>query len=262
MANEVAKKPVELDGFDTFEDRVEGADEQVSNRVIQGQLLKFSNEATWLVGEDELPANLELVAFDIARVVNKWPVDDGPPLSKILGPGEKFPDIDKLNAETPKTEWREGPNGQPVGPWQQQYVLYLLDPLTMGKFSYATSTIGGGIAVRDLRDRITWMRRLRGNHVYPVVTLADVFMRTRFGGRQRPNFVIKRWVTFGDGGGDAAALPAPTNIDPNPESEPVPKTMQEKLDAFAGHEPGKDASGLRTVEEPTASEVVQDSIPW
>ena len=38
------------------------------------------------------------------------------------------------------------------------------------------------------------MRRLRGQHVYPVVTLSNTFMNTKHGGRQRPHFVIKRWV--------------------------------------------------------------------
>ena len=32
-------------------------------------------------------------------------------------------------------------------------------------------------------------------------------MRTRFGGRQRPSFLIKKWINLG---GDGETLPAPT----------------------------------------------------
>ena len=42
--------------------------------------------------------------------------------------------------------------------------------------------------------------------VSPVVALADTFMPTRFGGRQRPHFVIKRWISLD---GEQNALPAP-----------------------------------------------------
>jgi hypothetical protein len=52
------------------------------------------------------------------------------------------------------------------------------------------------------------MRRLRGQNVVAVVTLSDKTMKTKFGSRQRPHFVVVRWLELG--GGDAtAALPAP-----------------------------------------------------
>jgi hypothetical protein len=86
----------------------------------------------------------------------------------------------------------------------------LVDLKTMGKFTYPTGTTGGQIAIRELRDKILWMRRARGSNVYAVVTLADKFMKTRFGGRQRPHFNIVRWVSLGGEGGEVAALPAPT----------------------------------------------------
>jgi hypothetical protein len=54
-------------------------------------------------------------------------------------------------------------------------------------------------------------RRIHGN-VYPVVTLADIFMKTRFGGRQRPHFEVKRWADLS--GGEATALPAPAPLPP------------------------------------------------
>ena len=70
----------------------------------------------------------------------------------------------------------------------------------MDKYTFRTGTVGGGIAARDLVDKVKWMRRIRGDKVCAVVTLSNIFMNTRFSGRQRPHFVVKRWVR----------LPAPT----------------------------------------------------
>jgi hypothetical protein len=183
-------------------------------------------------GED-LPSELELIVVDIGRVVQRW--KSGQPIETIvLAPGQKYPDINELNAKVPRTEWEEGPDGKPRGPWQAQFIVYLLNGQTMDRYTFPTGTTGGAIAVRDLVDRTNWMRRLRGPGVFPVVALADAFMRTRFGGRQRPRFDIKRWVKFGD---DGAALPAAeTPLLPN--------------------------QGAQEVMAPTAVEATGDSIPF
>ena len=222
--NEVMKQP--LDGFSgLFEDAVEG-ENSAANRLIQGQKVKFSNQAIWMIGEgEELPKTRELVAVNVTRVTQKW--GDGQPIeTHILEPGEKFPDIEKLNANTPQNEWREGPDGKLHGPWQNSYVVYLLDMTNAERFTYIASTTGGGIAVRDLIDRTRWMRSFRGANVYPIVTLGDTFMPTRFGGRQRPNFVIKRWITLGSDG--ALATPdAPALSGPQTVAEPTAKEVTE-----------------------------------
>jgi hypothetical protein len=194
----------------------------------------------WVINDgDELPGDLELVVVDIARVVQKWR-DHQPVETRILAPGEKFPDIKKLNEETPKSEWVEGPDQQLRGPWQSQHVVYLLNPATMDKYSWPTGTVGGSICVRDIVDKTNWMRSFRGSRVYPVVTLSDKFMNTRFGGRQRPDLIVKRWITLGGESGKVEALPT---------------TAQPALE-----KPATDV-GARTVEEPSISEDMNDSIP-
>jgi hypothetical protein len=249
MSESTKITPPSVDGFEGFEDRREG-DERQGGGVIQGTVAKFTNEATWVTrDEEELPSDLELIATDIARLVQKW-IDQQPVETRILEPGEKFPDIEALNEATPRSEWTEGPNGKPCGPWQAQYVVYLLNPKTMQRYSYATGTVGGSIAVRELRDSVTWMRRLRGANVYAVVTLSDKFMKTRFGGRQRPHFVIVRWITFG--GTDAKALPAPA-------TEVKEPTLAEKMnDAIpdlgsAEQSTAKPADHLESVEQKPAN---------
>jgi hypothetical protein len=175
-------------------------------------------------------------------VVQKW--WDGQPVETIiLQPHQKFPDIKAMNATVPKKEWVEGPNkGEMVGPWQAQHILYLLDTNTMDRFTFPTGTTGGRIAIRDLRDKLVWMRRWRGPNVYPVITLADKFMNTKWGGRQRPHFVIKRWVSLGGESGEVQALSPPAQA-------PADMSAQAELP-------------LTTVAEPTLKEEMGDEIPF
>jgi hypothetical protein len=169
--------------------------------------VKFTNEATWVTRDEEkLSADRELIATEIVRVTQKW-LDGRPVETRVLAPGENFPDLEVLNEAAPKSEWAEGPDGKKRGPHQNQYIVRLLDPKTMDQYSYATGTTGGGICVRDLRDKCVWMRRMRGSNIFPVVTLADKTMKTKFGSRQRPHFVVTRWIALG--GDNAVALAAP-----------------------------------------------------
>ena len=177
------------------------------------------------------------------------------PTLEILAPGEKFRDVKKLNAETPEDEWRIGPDGQPKGPYENAHVLYLLDPATMDRFTYLASTLGGMRCVSELVSRVTWMRKFRGVNVYAVVAFADTFMKTQFGGRQRPHLEIKHWIRFGDGG---TPLPAPEQ--PALTSEAVepqaPKASPQKVES-----PSR-KSGAWKVEEPSLKEQLDDDIPW
>jgi hypothetical protein len=223
-----------IDGFAGFEDEVEGVTQPKSRGVIRGTCIKFTNEATWITSDDEeVSSELELIVDDIGRVVQRW--KDGQPIETIvLAPGQKYPDVNELNAAVPQAEWEEGPDGKPRGPWQAQFIVYLLNGATMDSFTFPTGTTGGAIAVRDLVDRTNLMRSFHGPDVYPVVSLADVFMRTRFGGRQRPHFNIKRWVKRRD---DGTALPAAdTPLLPD--------------------------QGAQEVKAPTAAEVTGDSVPF
>jgi hypothetical protein len=75
----------------------------------------------------------------------------------------------------------------------------------MDIYTFATGTTGGAIAVRDLRDRTNWMRKFKGPSVYPVVTLSDLHMNTKYGGRQRPHFKVQRFIALG-GNGEAKQI--------------------------------------------------------
>ena len=265
------------DGFAGYETQSEGGDQQQqqTGNVIQGAVVKFTNEANWVTRDGlELSPDLELVAIGVARVVQKWQ-DQVSVETKILGPGEKFPDLDQLNADTPRSEWGKGPDGQPRGPWQRQHILYLLDPATLDQFSFPTGTTGGEIAIRELVEKIKWIRKLKGPRCFPVVCLSDKFMQTKFGGRQRPHFLVKHWVPMGNGGEEQVLLPAPAAPSLAPGQAAAPENSADES-ATAPVEPtaaAKPPTKMRTtkrgitrtdttvVAEPTLREELNDDLP-
>ena len=88
-------------------------------------------------------------------------------------------------------------------------------------------------------------------------------MKTRFGGRQRPHFVIKRWISFGPDG--TAALPSAS---PPSLQAPASASQQGPDRKAAADQRGKAQdksgvvpSGVHVVEEPTLHEELNDAIP-
>jgi hypothetical protein len=61
-----------------------------------------------------------------------------------------------------------------------------------------------------------------------VITLSDTFMNTRFGGRQRPHFQIKRWMKLG-GESEMEALPPPK---PAQQTTAQPSLQEELNDSI------------------------------
>jgi hypothetical protein len=254
MANEITtKSSAEDDGFNDYTIEHEGAEEQTSSGgAIQGELVKFDNQGQWVTRTgDPIDTATEFVAVAIGRFVVKWGAN-GPIETVPLQPGEKYPDLGSMNEQTPKSEWREGFDGQLRGPWAGQQVVYLLHPGTLDKLSWPsqTSTIGSAICVRDLIEKVKWMRRFRGQQVYAVIKLASEHMATRYGGRQRPRLAIQRWVTFGSGA-SIVALPTPE----------LPTSTSAQLEQFASNKPTP-APPLRTIVPPTLAEEADDEIPF
>jgi len=239
-----------LDGFEGYEDEVEGGEVlSPASRIIQGVKLKYTNEARWEDNSGQ-EVRTELIAIDVLRVVQKWGKDNQPLETIMLAPGEKFPDIAALNEKCPRSEWRTDFNGNPAGPWAGQHIVYFVDPATMNRYTWPSpiTTIGSARCVRDLVDQVKLMRRFRGQNVFAVVELSHAFMPTRFGGRERPLLIIKRWITLGPG-----ALPAP---DAPPIAGPATAPTAEPKPAAGAQ------SGMQTVTPPSANEVLSDSIPW
>ena len=227
-----------LDGFSGYTGEIEG--EENSGFVIIGEKISFSNDAKWLDNSgEELTEGLEFIVTKVLRVINYWEEDDdgksrpNKEKSRILAPGEKFPNTKLLNEQEPKSKWREA-FGQMRGPWENQHVLYMLD-LKMNEYSYPTSTNGGHKAVNNLARKTNRMRDYYNAPVVPVVTLGQVWMPTAYGGRQAPDLDVQRFILWDDDG--IKALPAPS---PN----------QPKL------------QGPQEVQAPSAKDELDDSIPF
>ena len=239
MSTEIEKSQSHaLDGFDDW------GGEDHDDRAEQGWLVKFTNDSEWIANDEVLPPTLELVAVNIDRYVIYWKADgSGPDRAKgyYLKPGQKFPDIEQMNAATPKSEWREA-FGKLKGPWEAQHIVRLLHPLSMDRYSFPTSTDGGHAAVLELRQRTRDMRKVRGEHVFALVRLRDTFFPTRYGGRQRPYFDIVRFVTFGDDGTTSKSSVLASSDAPS----------------LAG--PTADNSGMKTVEPPSIKETLNDEL--
>jgi hypothetical protein len=274
MQNAITSRPsTAVDGLESFVDDEAGPEDRASASTIRGARLKFTNEAKWVTQEGlELDESVELVVIDVQRFVVRWGAE-APEETITVPPGKQYPDIKLLNEQAPREQWRKAPNGELAGPWQAQRVAYLFDLRTLDKFSWPTATIGGRICIAELSDKTKLMRRFRGSTVYPVIGLSAKHMHTAYGGRQRPHFLIRRWIMFGPDGG-VAALPAPVgtqeqleqfagNPEPAPASKPTPPTKPAPTPRPTPPPPAAEAAlGARTVTPPTLAEEMGDDIPF
>jgi hypothetical protein len=171
--------------------------EDFSPSLIVGSKIKFTNAAQWLVNDEVISPTRKFIVAKIVRAVQKWLPGCRRPESRILQPGERFPNLKKLNAAAPEEEKREA-FGQKHGPFENVFVVYLCDPETLEGFSYPTSTVGGFAAVKDLKDCGRRAKLMRGRNMLPLVTLSHTWMNTNYGGRERPHFKICDYIPGGD----------------------------------------------------------------
>jgi hypothetical protein len=206
------------DDFDGFTSVSDGGDSKKrGGGLFKGCKLVFGNSCEWedRDADDTVDESRRFLLAGTKRVVTRWGKEKKPLETIVLGPGEVVPNLDDgpmgWNNQLPKEEWVDGPGGL-RGPWQFQYLLYLLCLQTMQTYTWATSSLGGKIAVEEVVDAIQSMRRFRPG-ASPIVTLGTKFMKTKFGGRQRPFLKIVHWDQLNldddDGQPSQAALAAP-----------------------------------------------------
>jgi hypothetical protein len=162
----------------------------------------------------------------------------------VKRPGQPLPSIDELNAKIPEKEWAIGFDNKPRPPWQKSHVVYLLAESSAERFTYLNSTIGARIAVENLRDKVRWMRALRGESVVPRVKLGSAPMRTRFGGKLRPDFEIASWVELG------VEIRSEQSAEPRLEQAAAPRVEQ-----------AKPKRGAMPVKPVSYAEALNDEIP-
>ena len=205
------EKPVmDLDNIGGYTDEVEGQDQdQCHARVIQGTKIAFApKQGIWVDKTKQPPeplsTNLRLVFHDVLRVVQKWDRDGmpaGPP--RILGPGEPWPNIDAMNAQCPRSEWRTYFD-KSIGPYQPQRVVYLWDPGTMTKYSWPTSSTSGMVCIADFVEKVT-RKRMSAPHARAQVKLGSLLWSKRYG-TLGPDLIIVQWLAMNE---DGKLLPLP-----------------------------------------------------
>ena len=199
------------------------------DRIIHGEILRCVDGHWSLRDGTAINPDTLLLAIGTTEALQHW--DGQIPVEDIRKrPGEALPDVDELNAQIPRSEWKEGLDGQPRPPWQHAYVAYLVSVDDASLYTFVNGTIGARIAVERLQDKVKWMRALRGVNCAPLVRLDSKPMKTRFGQKMRPEFTIVEWRQIGGGGLQARQI---EQRKPNPAEQigrPVkPVTTEEEL---------------------------------
>jgi hypothetical protein len=211
------------------------------DRLIQGEILKCV-DGHWSIRDGTaIPPETQLLAIATGEALQRW--HDQTVIETIIKrPGQELPDVDELNAEIPRNEWEIGLDNQPRPPWQHVFLAYLINIVDASMYTFINGTIGARIAVERLRDRIQWMRTLRGARVAPIVKPDAKPMKTKYGQKIRPEFTIVDWRQIGDGGGSGLA------------NEPARQIEQNKPD------PAEQIG--QPVKPVTSAEALNDEIPF
>jgi hypothetical protein len=218
----------------------------------------------------------EFVALGLKKLVQKFIGNKqaAPPI--IVPDGQLMPDIDAMNEAAPRSEWGQGLDGKPKGPFVGVLALQLLDPNNMDRYIFVTQTKGGAIAIGDLADKTKMMRRFSGADTKPIVTLGIAPFRIAWLNvvKKRPDLKVVRWIKFGGGGGgdklpvDPSPLTSPSMVSAQPTAAPIstvvspPTTPVQPLVTPAPATVTTPAAFGTPVKEPTMREEVGDTIPF
>jgi hypothetical protein len=203
--------PVPTDGW---------SDRDGDQRAIKGVIIKFS-DAGFTRSKEGTPVapTARFLVFDTVTMAVHWKGGKHASDPIYRQPGQDLAAlVEHLNSQIPKSEWEDGLDGKPRTPWQIQRLLYLADDDTSEFFTFITSTVGGRIAIDNLREAVQLRRALRGAGLVPLIKLTTAPMVTRFGKRQRPAFEITGWRRLG---GDLPQEPAPALAAPV-DDKPLP----------------------------------------
>jgi hypothetical protein len=164
--------------------------EPTTGGLIKGSLLKFKDDAFLINGTDHLPDDVaQFTAISMLTLWTRWENDK--PLHKITRAGEIHPQRDELG-DLDAAHWPKNKNGERVDPWQDSRNVVLVHDASAATFTFTTASIGGRIAVAELKDAVALRRRVRPG-ACPIVELTTATMKTRFGERNRPSFKIVGW---------------------------------------------------------------------
>jgi hypothetical protein len=200
-----------------------GAD---ADNLIKGDLLKFTNDYKWLTDTAEvIPPDRKLMVWEVIKATQKWGEEGVAPTVVCVGEWRAY----RLNAEVPKSEWR-APFGELIGPYEDVFAVYLYDPApSMAIFTFVTGSKGGKRACSKLQERMYFNERVQGPNFRPRVSLTDVpFPTTKWGIRQRPHFVVEKFVPLAIETDNSRPLLDQKGAQAQPTDEPEPDKSEKK----------------------------------
>jgi hypothetical protein len=177
-----AKTSYDDDGF-AVQDRDGGS-------LISGKMLKFTDGKFFVDKVEQVPIGTKLAAVAMITAWVHW--KDGKPVEhRVTLAGEKHPEREEL-PDQDESLWPNGLNGEPEEPWKDTRYLHLVNQETGADFTFVTDSFGGRRGVSELRRQIANVRGVRPNAM-PIVELASVSMKTKFGIKPRPEFKVIDW---------------------------------------------------------------------
>ena len=161
------------------------------------KILKF-RKGDYLIGNDTIPLGTKYLAHAAAWTKTWIKFVDGKVADRKLyrvARGEKSPERQELDDFD--LIGRKDADGKSNDPWVYQYLLPLENVESGELVIFATPSIGGQQAVRELCD--TYAKRIKkGQHGQPIVQLAVTEMPSKkFGQVPRPNFEVVGWDDSG-----------------------------------------------------------------
>jgi hypothetical protein len=155
--------------------------ESEQTRVIRSVRISYDDKKSpsWSF-KDGTPwqEHLRLLVVFMTKLNQEWSEDNMPVTTVLPDVDGKLPSIGPLNDAIPKKKWRQGMNGELVGPWVRQYLVRLIDLSTYASYTYVNSTIGAMKEYEELADKIDLAHQIRGK-VHPLVELAEASFPTK-----------------------------------------------------------------------------------
>jgi hypothetical protein len=147
---------------------------------LRGTTAKWDKKNGWH-DTDGLPLPSQMLVISTDTLLIRW----HPEREEIRD--KPLPSAAMLNSAIPRSEWREGLNGEPEPPWKLNYEIRMIDPASGKLYTYCNSTFGARLCFERLNEQVFITRTLRGNRVLPLVKLDKRPMPTQRGMQSRPH---------------------------------------------------------------------------
>lgn len=191
MEDNPNKTNTAMQTYSPIDDGWNSPDDDGAGRQIQGTLLRYVDKQ-YFAGKEKsiVPNSTHLIALNIKAGWKHWA--GGKVIGFVTEVNGQYPKRHELG-HTDESEWECGPDDKPSDPLQNSREVLLIDPHTCTTYTFCTASIGGRIAVDELKDAVRNARRVRPG-VVPMISLDWKEMPTKHGGvKSRPYFRIVEW---------------------------------------------------------------------